>query len=71
MIILEDQIPKSIQVPWGSRSWSQLTVTSWDLMTFATVPWRTFDATIQRANSQAGRGRDGGLEGYRAWSTFT
>jgi hypothetical protein len=30
-------------------------------MTFATVPWRTFDATIQRANSQAGR------EGMTAW----
>ncbi|CAL1143595.1 unnamed protein product [Cladocopium goreaui] len=38
-----------------ARPWSQLTVTSWDLMTFATVPWRTFDATIQRATSQVGR----------------
>eukprot|EP00434_Breviolum_minutum_P028079 symbB.v1.2.024838.t1/scaffold2377.1/size157712/4 len=40
-----------------ARSWTQLTVSSWDLTIFATVPWQYFDLLINEKTSNTEVGK--------------
>ena len=45
--------PEAAEAVFACR-WPRLTVSSWDLTTYATVPWRHFDGLL-KARSKVGR----------------